>query len=84
MPLLSSPVVVITGSSRGIGRATALEFAKHGASALVLHYLGDAATEAEVQSLQHEIKEGYKDVKTLSVSGDISDAATSTKVEQTL
>lgn len=35
---------------------SALEFAKHGASALILHYFGDEATEGEIQSLQREIE----------------------------
>lgn len=80
MSLLNNPVVVITGSSRGIGRACALKFAKHGASGLILHYLGDEATTAEVASLQTEISELSPNVKTVAVEGDISDPATSTKV----
>ncbi|TFL03740.1 NAD-P-binding protein [Pterulicium gracile] len=82
MSLLNNPVVVITGSSRGIGRACALKFAKHGASGLILHYLGDEATTAEVASLQTEISELSPNVKTVAVEGDISDPATSTKIVQ--
>ncbi|KAJ8595914.1 NAD(P)-binding protein, partial [Rhizopogon salebrosus TDB-379] len=48
-------VVCITGSSRGIGRACAIESAKHGATGLILHYFGDQETEAELQSLKVEI-----------------------------
>jgi L-rhamnose 1-dehydrogenase len=80
MVLLSNPVVVITGSSRGIGRACALKFAEHGCSALVLHYLGDSATDEEIKSLQAEIQGKYPTVNTIAVPGDIADPATSTKV----
>jgi L-rhamnose 1-dehydrogenase len=79
MSLLASPIVVITGSSRGIGRACALSFAKHGASGLVLHYLGDEATTLEVESLKKEVEQN-KGVKAIAVAGDIGDASTSEKV----
>jgi L-rhamnose 1-dehydrogenase len=80
MTLLASPIVVITGSSRGIGRACAVSFAKHGASGLVLHYLGDEATTVEVESLKKEIE--ASGVKAITVAGDIGDASTSAKVNQ--
>ncbi|KAG1899268.1 NAD(P)-binding protein [Suillus fuscotomentosus] len=41
MALLANKIVCITGSSRGIGRACAVESAKHGAIGLILHYFGD-------------------------------------------
>ena len=44
----------ITGSSSGIGRATALGFAKHGAR-LVLHHIGDTKSMEDMVSLQAEI-----------------------------
>ncbi|KAG8740746.1 L-rhamnose-1-dehydrogenase [Ceratobasidium sp. 428] len=55
MSLLTDKVVIITGSSRGIGRACAVEAARHGAK-LVLHYLGDEATTREAESLKKEIE----------------------------
>jgi len=78
MALVSNKVVCITGSSRGIGRACALEFVKHGAAALILHYLGDNETEQEVQSLQSEV-ESYG-VQVVTVAGDIGNPATSSKI----
>lgn len=77
MALLQDKIVVITGASRGIGRATALASAKQGAH-LVLHYLGDAATTTEVESLKKEIEALGRDA--IAVPGDISDAAVSVKV----
>lgn len=79
MALLSNKVVAITGSSRGIGRACALESAKQGAKGLILHYLGDASTTDEVQTLQTKIAETYG-AFTITVAGDIGDQDTSTRV----
>ena len=67
-------IILITGSSRGIGRACAVQCAKHGAKGLILHYYGDQVTKDEVISL----KESLGQVETITVPGDISDPATST------
>src|ERR1700689_1366392 len=48
---MSSPVVLITGALTGIGRATALAFAKEGASVVV-----SGRHEAEGQTLATEIR----------------------------
>lgn len=71
--LLPGKVVAITGASRGIGRACALACAAHGAQSVVVHYLGDAETTAEAQSLQAELEK--LGAKVALVAGDISDAA---------
>jgi L-rhamnose 1-dehydrogenase len=81
MTLLADKIVCITGSSRGIGRACAVESAKHGATGLILHYFGDQETEAELQSLKEEIYvTTHNHCQVVSVPGDIADSETSQKV----
>ena len=80
MSLLPGKIVCITGSSRGIGRACAVECAKHGASGLVLHYFGDQTTHDEVLALKQEIETTYPSAKAVIVPGDIADPETATKV----
>jgi len=80
MSLLSERVVCITGSSRGIGRACAVECAKHSAAGLILHYFGDPETKTEVEALIDEICTAYPPTQTLAVPGDIGDSETSNKV----
>ncbi|KAG8747278.1 hypothetical protein FRC12_014114 [Ceratobasidium sp. 428] len=77
MSLLTDKVVIITGSSRGIGRACAVEAARHGAK-LVLHYLGDEATTQETESLKKEI-EGLGRPAVI-VPGDIAKRETATQI----
>ncbi|KAF8168139.1 hypothetical protein B0H34DRAFT_779579 [Crassisporium funariophilum] len=78
MSLTANKVVCITGASRGIGRACALEFAKQGASGLILHYLGDPVTEAEAKSLQEEVQQ--HGVRAVIIPGDIAALETSAKI----
>lgn len=80
MALLPGKIVCITGSSRGIGRACAIECAKQGAAGLILHYFGDSATEEEVRTLKEHIEETYAHAKAVVVPGDIGDPATSSKI----
>lgn len=77
--LLTNRIVVITGSSRGIGRGCAVECAKHGAKGVVLHYFGDPATQAEVDALATELSTSYG-TKVVNVPGDIGLHETSLKV----
>ncbi|KAJ3758659.1 hypothetical protein EV360DRAFT_94535 [Lentinula raphanica] len=79
MSLVQGKIVVITGASRGIGRACAQEFAKHGAGGFLLHYYGDEVTEAEIQSLKQELISGGTHRKVEVVPGDIADPETSTQ-----
>lgn len=80
MTLLQNKVVCITGASRGIGRACAVESAKYGATGLVLHYLGDADTEKEIVALKSEVETTYPGAKVVTIPGDIADPATAAKV----
>lgn len=57
---------------------SSLDFAKYGASALILHYFGDEETEAEIRSLQEEVKS--KGAQVVTIAGDIGDPATSSRV----
>lgn len=79
---VTGKVVLITGSSSGIGRACALEAARQGARGIGLHYLGDNKTYTDVSTLQSEISnlqypEGREKTKTIILSGDISIPETS-------
>ncbi|KAF2008564.1 short-chain dehydrogenase/reductase SDR, partial [Aaosphaeria arxii CBS 175.79] len=53
----------ITGSSSGIGRATAIECARHGAR-LVLHHIGDEQSRQDIKTLQHIISSDRSEVQT--------------------
>ena len=80
MSLLANKVVCITGASRGIGRACAVECAKNGATGFILHYYGDEATTKEIESLKEEIETKYAPAKVVAVPGDIAQRETSKKV----
>jgi 3-oxoacyl-[acyl-carrier protein] reductase len=61
-------VVLITGSSKGIGKATAIEFAKIGGYKVVINYLTD---KENAEKLSNYLKEKYK-IETLVIKTDIS------------
>ncbi|CAE6388662.1 unnamed protein product [Rhizoctonia solani] len=77
MSLLAGKVTAITGSSRGIGRACAVEAAKHGAK-LVLHYLGDEATTKEAESLKKEVE--ALGAQAVIIPGDIAKQETAVQI----
>ncbi len=66
---LKNKIVVITGSSSGIGKSTALEFAKQGAK-IVINYRRNST---EAQKTVEEIKKLGSDA--VSVKADVSDPA---------
>lgn len=71
-----SPIALITGSSRGIGRGIALELARAGRHDLVINYAGNEAAARECKALCEEAVEasgGQRRVET--VQADISIAA---------
>lgn len=53
--LLEGKTVVITGASRGIGRACAIQVASNGAD-VVLHHFGDDLSTSEIVEIQSEIE----------------------------
>lgn len=69
MKLLEGKTAIVTGASSGIGRATALLFATHGA-----HVIVTARRAAELQSLVEEI--GASGGVALAVPGDVRDDST--------
>lgn len=60
-------VVLVTGSSRGIGKATIIEFAKQGYNVVINYYENN--NEAEV--LKEKVEKDYK-VKALVIKADVS------------
>jgi L-rhamnose 1-dehydrogenase len=68
--LLENKVLLVTGGSSGIGRATAIEAARHGAD-VAINYLGHdegaRSAIAEIEALGR---------KAIAIKGDVADAAT--------
>jgi len=68
--LLENKVLLVTGGSSGIGRATAIEAARHGAD-VAINYLGHdegaRSAVAEIEALGR---------KAVAIEGDVADAAT--------
>ena len=60
-------VVLVTGSSRGIGRSIILEYAKRGLDVVINYHKNDEAA----KELEDEIKSKY-DVRVLSIKCDVS------------
>jgi NAD(P)-dependent dehydrogenase (short-subunit alcohol dehydrogenase family) len=68
-----SPLALITGASRGIGRGIALELARAGRHDLVINYAGNEGAARECKGLCEEACGGKRRVET--AQGDISVAA---------
>lgn len=61
-------VVLITGSSKGIGKATAIEFARKGYDVVINYY----TSKEEAENLSRELKQNYG-IETLVIQADVSD-----------
>ena len=64
---MKNKVVLVTGSSRGIGRATIIEFAKRGYNVVINYFKSDN----DAKSLKEEIERNYQ-VKALVIKADVS------------
>lgn len=79
MLILQNRVTVVTGASRGIGRACALELAKLGAKVAVNYYHSNARAEEIVKTIKEEQREA------ISIKADVSQKQECQKlVDQTL
>lgn len=74
--LFQGKTVVITGASRGVGRATALRFAQGGAN-IVVNYLKNERDAAEVVELCQK-----ENVRAIAVQGDAAKLADAEKIRQ--
>lgn len=70
--LLGGKIALVTGASRGIGRAVAIELAKEGA-AVAINYAGNKAAAEEVQSIITEMGG-----KAMIIQADVSDEKAAT------
>ena len=74
---LSGKTALITGGSRGIGRAIALRLARHGANIAVNYFSRDADARSTQQLIEQE------GVKCVLVKGDVSDPASVDRMVKT-
>ncbi|GAB3799084.1 SDR family oxidoreductase [Spirosoma humi] len=75
---VENKTIIISGASRGIGRATALLLAQHGANVIVTARNAD-----DLNQLQKEATEGHVRGKIVAVAGDVASESDMAAVVQT-
>lgn len=65
--MMLKPIALITGASRGIGRATAIKFAREGYPTII----NSRSSELELEKLKNYIKDTFN-TKCISITGDVS------------
>src|SRR5215831_12715008 len=79
--LLENKVVIVTGASRGIGRAIAVECARHGADVLINYQASNDAQHGANRASAEVLKEiGALGRRGSAVEGDIGDPATAQRI----
>jgi L-rhamnose 1-dehydrogenase len=79
--LLKDKVVIVTGGSRGIGRAIAIESARHGADVLVNYWRSNDASYGRDAAAGEVLEEiGALGRRAVAVEGNVADPATGTKL----
>ena len=72
---LAGKVAVVTGGSRGIGRAVALRFAREGATVIINHYRDDTVAAATLTLLDGASREeGHGEKSHAAIEADVGDA----------
>jgi len=74
--MFKSKVVIVTGSSTGIGAGTAIKFASEGASGIVLH----GRQEAALKNVKEQVEKAGQNVKVHVCVGDITSDETRKKL----
>jgi 3-oxoacyl-[acyl-carrier protein] reductase len=67
--ILQGKVALVTGSSRGIGRAIAFELGRLGATICINYHSNDALAQAVVEQLQHDYH-----IRAIAIKADVSKA----------
>lgn len=80
--LLRNKVIAITGSSSGIGRATAIACARQGAS-LALHHLGDSRAKVDIETLKDELRSINAGIKFVTHASDLTNSGAASALVET-